>query len=135
GSGWERWAGPRGEAGPGGGAECPSAIAAPKKGDVRAAPLPEQPSQAGPPPPLHRRFRSLRIAGVERSAAQKDPRPVPQIDIAQRPLLQPVAAQATLAQPGAGQERLVLVIRGGIISTDSQQQERLHKITLMSAGH
>jgi hypothetical protein len=45
-----------------------------------------------------------------------------------------VAAQVTLVQPGAGQERLVLVVCGGIIGADSQQQERLHKITLVSGG-
>jgi len=72
---------------------------------------------------------------LERPAAQDDPRPVLQIDVAQGPLLQPVTAQVALVQPGAGQERLVLVIRGGIISADREQQERLHKITLVSAGH
>ena len=116
-------------------AEGPDAIAGPQKREVRADHLFEHFSQVCLDPPLHRRFRFLWVAGCERPAAQEDPRPVPQVNAAQRPLLQPVPAQLTLTQPGAGQERLVLVIRGGIISTDSQQQERLHKITLVSAGH
>src|SRR5262249_48632857 len=115
-------------------AECPYGVAGPQKREVRADYLFEHSSQVRLDAPLHRRFRSLWVAGVERPAAEEDPRPVPQIDVAQRPLLQPVAAQVRLVQPGAGKERLILVVRGGIIGADSKQQKRLHKITLVSAG-
>src|SRR5262249_18262807 len=84
-------------------AECPDAVAGPQKGEVRADHHVEQFSQVCLDPPLHRGFRPLWVAGCERAAAQEDPRPVLQIDAAQRPLLQAVAAQVTLVQPGAGQ--------------------------------
>src|SRR6516162_5012537 len=116
-------------------AERPDTVAGSQEREVRADHLFEHSSQVCLDSPLHRRLRLLWVAGRKRPAAQEDPRPVLQINVTQRPLLQPVAAQVTLAQPGAGQERLVLVIGGGIVSTDGQQQERLHKITLVSAGH
>ncbi len=115
-------------------AERPDAVTGPEKREVRADHLFEQPAQVGLDPPLHRRFRLLRVAGVERAAAEQDPRPVPQIHVPERSLLQPPPAQVGLTQPGEGQERLVLVVRGGILGPDGQQQERLHKITLVSSG-
>src|SRR5215472_379293 len=115
-------------------AEGSDAVASPEEREVRADHLFEQPPQVGLDPPLHRRFLVLRVAGVERPAAQQDPGPVPQVDVAQRLPLEPVTVQVTLVQPGKGQERLVLVVRGGILSPDGQQQERLHKIILVSSG-
>jgi hypothetical protein len=37
-------------------------------------------------------------------------------------------------QPSEGQKRLVLVIRGSILGMGGQQQERFHKIILVSSG-
>lgn len=44
------------------------------------------------------------------------------VDVAQRSLLESVPSQVTLVQASKGQKRLVLVIRGGILSTGGQQQ-------------
>jgi len=81
-------------------------------------------------PPLHRALRVLRVAEVERATTEQDAGPVEQVDLAERPLLQPDPAQVALGQPGEGQERLVLVVRSGILGPGGQQQERFHPVTL-----
>ncbi len=115
-------------------AERPDAIAGPQEREVRADHCVKQAAQVGLDPSLHGRFEFLRVGVVERPAAQQDPRPVPQIDIPQRALLEPDPPQLALIQPGQGQERVVLVFGRGILGADGQQQERFHAITLVSPG-
>src|ERR1700722_10141106 len=115
-------------------ADGPDAVARPEEREVLADHLVEQPPQIGLHPALDRRFRGLRVAGVERPAAQEEAGPVPEVDAAQRPLLQPDAAQVPLTEPGEPEEQLVLVVCGGILGAGSQQEERLHKIMLIGPG-
>jgi hypothetical protein len=113
-------------------AERSDAVAGAKEREVRADHLVEQPPKIGLDPPLDRRFAILGVGEVERAAAEKDPGPVPQVDIAERALLHPYPPQFALLQPGQGQERRVLVVGRGILSPDGQQQEWFHPITLVT---
>ncbi len=115
-------------------AECSDAIAGPQEREVRADHRVKQAAQVRLDPPLHRRLEFLRVGVIERPAAQQDPRPVPQIDVPERALLQPDPPQTAFIQPGQGQERVILVISRGILGADGQQQERFHLITLVSPG-
>jgi hypothetical protein len=47
--------------------------------------------------------------------------------IAKRPAFQPVPKQASFAQPRETENRLILVIRRGVLSARREQQERLHR--------
>ncbi|TLZ31301.1 MAG: cupin domain-containing protein [Gammaproteobacteria bacterium] len=91
-------------------------------------------TQVGLDPPLHRRLELLRIGEVERPAAEQDPRPVVQVELAEPALLQPDAAQLTFGEPGQGQERVVLVVGRRVLGADGQQQEWLHLTTLVIRG-
>ena len=115
-------------------AEGPDAVAGPQEREVLADHLVEQRAQICLDPPLDRRFRGLRVAGVERSAAEQKPRPVAEVEASQGAPFQPDAAQVALAQAGEPEEQLVLVVCGGILRAGGQQQERLHKITLIRPG-
>src|SRR5262249_6113097 len=105
-----------------------------QKREVGTDYLSEQAAQVRLDAPLYRRLRFLGVTRVERPPAQEDPRPVAQVDSAQRVSLQPVPAQASFAQSREAQERLVLVISSGILSPSGKQQERLHVITLGEPG-
>jgi len=78
-------------------AENPDAVAGSQEREVRAGYLVQQFAQVRLDPPLRRRLAILAVAGVERPAAEEDPRPVPQVNTAQRPLLQPMPAQVALS--------------------------------------
>src|SRR6266566_6529423 len=112
-------------------AERPDAITGPEEREVRAHHLVEQAGQIRLDPPLHRRLELLRVGVVERPAAEYDPRPVAQVDLAERVLLQPEAAQLAFAESGQGQERVVLVVSRRVLGADGQQQEWLHPTTLV----
>jgi hypothetical protein len=113
-------------------AERADAVAGAKEREVRGGDRVKQPLQIGFDPPLHRRLAVFGVGDVERPAAEQYPRPVPQVDIAERALLQPDPVQLTLRQPGQGLERGVLVVGRGILGPDGQQQERFHLITLVT---
>src|SRR6266566_2875691 len=113
-------------------AECPDAVTGPEEREVRAHHLVEQAGQVCLDPPLHRRLELLRVGVVEWPAAEQDPRPVTQVDLAERALLQPDAAQLTFGEPGQGQERVVLVVGRRVLGPDGQQQEWLHLSTLVT---
>ena len=115
-------------------AEGPDAVARAEEREVLVDHPVEQPAQIGLDPPLDHGLRGLRVAGVKRAATEQDARPVAQVDGAQRTLLQPDAAQVALVEPGEPDEQLVLAVCGGILGAGSQQQERLHKITLVGPG-
>ena len=81
-------------------AECSYAVADPEELEVRVDHLLEQSAQVGLGLPLRRRFPVLWIAGVKRPTVQQDPRSVLQIDVAQRPPLQPVTVDVMFVQSG-----------------------------------
>jgi Transcriptional regulators len=113
-------------------AERPDPVAGPEEREVCAHHPVEQAGQVRLDPPLHRRLELLRIGVVERPAAEHDPRPVAQVDAAECVLLQPYAAQLAFAEPGQGQERVVLVVGRRVLGADGQQQEWLHRSTLVT---
>src|SRR5690348_13442721 len=102
-------------------AERPDAVTGPEEREVRAHHLVEQAGQIRLDPPLHRCFELLGIGVVERAPAEYDPRPIAQVDAAERVLLQPDAAQLAFAEPGQGQERVVLVVGRRVLGADGQQ--------------
>ena len=112
-------------------AERPDAVAGSEEREVRAHHAVEQTGQIRLDPPLHRSLELLRVGVVERPAADHDPRPVAQVDVAERALLQPYPVQLALAEPGQGQERVILVVSRRVLGADGQQQEWLHQFTLM----
>ena len=80
-------------------AERPDAVTGPEEREVRADHPVEQAVQVRLDPPLGRRLELLRVGVVERPAAEQDPRPVAQIDIAERALLEPYPAQLAFFSP------------------------------------
>src|SRR5690349_8961384 len=80
-------------------AERPDAVTGPEEREIRAHHLVKQAGQIRLDPSLHRRLELVRIGVVERPAAEQDPRPVIEVDGAERMLLQPDAAQLAFAEP------------------------------------
>ena len=75
---------------------------------------------------LHRRLGGVGVAGVERAAAEEDPRPVVEVDGSERSPLHPHPVQLRLLEPGERQEGVVLVVGGRVLVPGAEQQERLH---------
>ena len=80
-------------------AERPDAVTGPEEREARAHHPVEQAGQVRLDPPLHRRLELRRVGVVERAAAEQDPRPVAQIKVAERALLQPYPAQLAFPSP------------------------------------
>ena len=111
-------------------AKRPDAVTGPEEREVRAHHPVEQAAQVRLDPPLGWRLEVVGVGVVERAAAEQDPRPVAQINVAERALLEPYPAQLAFIEPGQREERVVLVIGRGILGADGQQQEWFHPITL-----
>ena len=92
-------------------AEHADAVAGAEEREVRRDdPLGER-RQLGLGPPLRRRLLVVGVADVERAAAEQDPGPGGEVDLAELVALEPVAAQVALLEPAAAQHRVVLVCR------------------------
>jgi hypothetical protein len=115
-------------------AERPDAVAGPEEREVRAGHRVQQAAQVRLDPPLHRGLGLLRVGVVERPAAEHDPGPVREVDVAERAAIEPQPLQLALAEPGQVEERLILVVRRGVVGADGQQQEGSHPITLVGCG-
>jgi GNAT superfamily N-acetyltransferase len=90
----------------------------------------QQRSQFGFHPPLCRRLDVIWIAGLERSSAKNDSRPLIKINSAELGLLHPDSSQLSFVEASAAQHRGVLVVGGNILGPNPEHQERLHVRTL-----
>ena len=115
---------------PGEGAD---AVAGSQEGEVGGDDAVEQGVELGFHATLSGGFPLLRGSGVEGRSAHYDAREGVQVEFGHGCRLEADAAQLALVEAGAGEEGFVLGIRGAVVVSGGEQDERLHGRTLAGA--
>ena len=110
--------------------EDADAVAGAEEGEVRADDTLREPAQVCLGPALGRGLHVLGVGGVEGAAAQDDARPVGEVDLAERPLLQADPHQLVGAQAAAGQHGVVLLLRDVVLGAGAEEEEGAHRLSL-----
>src|SRR5690606_14245583 len=106
--------------------ERADAVAGAQERDVARDHLVEQALELRLDPALCRALGVLGVGRVERASPDEHAGVVVEVDRGQRVALQPHAVQLLGLEPSVPAERLVLTVRGEVLGTRREQQERLH---------